>query len=111
MSFCSLNSVEGSGILRTLSESSIPPVSVVDVSSVSSGSVFLMDESDVNYFLEDYIYDDDTVFSEVSDYTYDDDTVHSELSEHSFIDLLELYDQQEAIIRPPLVQKKERRAR
>ena len=83
MPFFSLNSSEGSGILRTLSECSIPPVSVVDVSSVSSGSGILMDESVVDYFLEDYDYNNDT-----EDYDYDNDTL-PEVIDHDFVDLLE----------------------
>ena len=121
MPFFSLNSSEGSGILRTLSESSIPPVSVVDVSSVSSDSGILMDESVVgdlgNYDSDDDVRSigsglpmDESVVGDLEDYDYDNDTL-PEVIDHDFVDLLELYDQQEAIIRPPLVQRNKRSSR
>lgn len=100
MSFCSLNSVEGLEALRTLSgnsEGSVAPASVVDVRSVSSDSGILMDESVVDYFSEDYDYNNDTL---------------TEVTDHDFVDLLELYDQQEEMIQQlPSFQKKERSAR
>ena len=121
MSYFSLNSVEGLEALRTLSEGSIAPASVVDVLSVSSrGSGLLMDESVVGD-LENYVSDDDVrsigsgmpmdesvIDYYLENYDSDTDTVLTEVTDPNFVDLFELLEQEE---RPPLIQKKERRAR
>lgn len=103
MSFCSLNSVEGLETLRTLSgnsEGSVAPASVVDVRSISSDSGILMDESvvgdsedDIRSVFSGLPMDESVVDYFLEDYDYNNDTVLTEVTDHDFVDLLELYDQ------------------
>jgi hypothetical protein len=101
MSFCSLNSEEGSVELKTLSEGS------VSSDSDQEGSVSSIHEE----YNEDAEYWANYDAEYWANYDSDDDTVQTELTEHSFEDLLELYDQEQEVLRPAFILRNVRSAR